>query len=98
MIYRFFHNDLLWHMLSVSILPYFPSFGKGVSEDFHRKFHDRFLLEFRSFFRPQPIVDSRVVANSGPVWYTEVEIPPIPPMEGERDMTLGQRISCIEKS
>ena len=38
----------------------------------------RFLLEFRSFFRPQPIVDSRVVANSGPVWYTEVEIPPIP--------------------
>ena len=29
--------DLLWHMLSVSILPYFPPFGKGVSEDFRRK-------------------------------------------------------------
>lgn len=75
----------------------FRRLERGYPKIFAGKFHDRFLLEFRSFFRPQPIVDSRVVANSGPVWYTEVEIPPIPPMEGERDMTLGQRISLYRK-
>ena len=75
----------------------FRRLERGYPKIFTGKFHDRFLLEFRSFFRPQPIVDSRVVANSGPVWYTEVEIPPIPPMEGERDMTLGQRISLYRK-
>ena len=50
MIYRFFHNVLLWHIISAFILPYFQSFGKGVSEDFHRKIPESFFVGIPFFF------------------------------------------------
>ena len=98
MINRFFHIALLWHIILSFILPYFPPFGKGVTEDFHRKIKKCFFLEIPPFFTPQPIVDNRVVAKHSPVWYTEGRISPDIPIQGGPYYDVGTAHLPISKT